>query len=263
MVFVRSLSFSSRVFGLRGSSATSTTWSAPLFTCSSSSRTALQISSSLSVLGFVAHLAPSCLHLAYVLWDLMDLLGSVRRDGLSALSSLPLCRFPPPPPCRGSSCRVFPLVQAKLVSPFLWFTAVPYMLLVSPEGVFFVTNCMLTLPGTLARVFLVTTDGFSFFGPEPSHLGSLARVMIRLYTQDPSCTLFCLVVRSPFACSVAPSPRFTFFNRHFELRTDGVATNRCCFNPSLDIHCQSVTCRCLYTSVPLLIVQLTPWRLDA
>ena len=72
------------------------------------------------------------------------------------------------------------------------------LLLVSPEGVFIVTNCMLTLPGTLARVFLVTTDGFSFFGPEPSHLGSLARVMIRLYTQDPSCTLFCLVVRSPF-----------------------------------------------------------------
>ena len=143
-------------------------------------------------------LLPTLLLPASTLLTLMDLLGSVRRDGLSALASLPLCRFPPPPPCRRSSCRVFPLVQAKLVSPFLWFTAVPYMLLVSPEGVFIVTNCMLTLPGTLARVFLVTTDGFSFFGPEPSHLGSLARVMIRLYTQDPSCTLFCLVVRSPF-----------------------------------------------------------------
>ena len=86
-------------------------------------------------------LLPASTLLAVVLWDLMDLLGSVRRDGLSTLASLPLCRFLPPTPRRGNSCRV--LVQAKLVSPFLWITAVPYMLLVFPEGVFIVTNCML------------------------------------------------------------------------------------------------------------------------
>ena len=38
-------------------------------------------------------LLPASTLLAVVLWDLMDLLGSVRRDGLSTLASLPLCRF--------------------------------------------------------------------------------------------------------------------------------------------------------------------------
>ena len=114
--------------------------------------------------------------------------GSVRRYGLSALASLPLCRIPPPSPCRGNSCRV--LVQAKLVSPFLWITAVIYMLFVSAEGVFIVTNYMHAVPDTLARVFLVTPVGSSFLAPEPSHLASLARMMIRLYTQDPRCARF-------------------------------------------------------------------------
>ena len=126
-----------------------------------------------------------------------ETLGSVRRNGLSALASLPLCRILPPPPCRGNSCSV--LVQAKLVSPFLWIIAVPYMLLVSAEGVFIVTNYMFSVPDTLARVFLVMPDGSSFLAPEPSHLASLARVMIRLYTQDPSCTLFFSLCVFPFS----------------------------------------------------------------
>ena len=54
------------------SSLAFSTWSAPLCTCSSSTRTALQVSSSLSVLGFVVHLVPPCLHLALVPWRLMD-----------------------------------------------------------------------------------------------------------------------------------------------------------------------------------------------
>ena len=203
--FVRSLSLSSRVLGLRASSMASTTWSAPLCTCSSSTRMALQVSSSFSVLGFVVHLAPPCLHLAFGSVEADGLPGSVRLDGLSALASPPLCCF--------LSCLLpRELLQGfvgagKLVSPFLWFTAVLYTLLVSPEGVFIVTNCMLVLAGTSARVLLVKTVGFCFFGPELSHLGSLARAMFCLYTQDPVAHILsrCAFVPSR---SLALSPRF-------------------------------------------------------
>ena len=114
-------------------------------------------------------LLPASTLLAVVLRVLMDLFGSVRRDGLSVLASSPLRRLPLPPPRHGNSCSS----EGKFVSSFLWIIAVLYVPLVTPEDVFIVPNCMLESVGFSAHTLFVPPDGFNFLGLARSNLGSL------------------------------------------------------------------------------------------
>ena len=156
-----------------------------------------------SVLGFVVHLDPSCLHpvAVGVLRVEMDSLGPVRPDGLSSLSPASLRRLPPLPPCRKASCRV--LVQACSCGRSFGSLPFPTRSWCPPWGVFTALNCLLALVGTLARALLVAPVGFTLFSREQLHLGLSARALLRLYAQDPVARVFCLVVCFSFPCLFA------------------------------------------------------------
>ena len=89
----------------------------------------------------------------------------------------------------------------ELFTPYLFFTAVFFAPLGSPEGLFTVSKYMLAMLGTLERGVLVTSDGLNYLGLELTNLGLSAIVMLCLYAQDPvahylsrRCAVFSLFV---------------------------------------------------------------------
>ena len=128
--------------------------------------------------------------------------GSTVRDGSASLVSWPAVL----PSFAASS--PLELLQdfsgaGEVVTPFLWFTAVLLAPLGSPEGLFTVSNCMLSMLGTSERGVLVTSDGLNYLDPELTNLGLSANVMRCLYAQDPvaHCLMFflvCICVSGPW-----------------------------------------------------------------